>query len=102
MGSKINCTCCGKRISGDSKRHVTIRSLRIFVSVRLFPSGIPDDCFICDACRWMYKKWAADVDLREILSQIDASNEDDDRLNKETDETSSGSDSNNSDDKHVK
>ena len=50
----------------------------------------------------MYKKWAADVDLREILSQIDASNEDDDRLNKETDETSNGSDSNDRDDKHVK
>ena len=102
MGSKIDCIHCGKRISGDSKRHVTIRSLRIFVSARLFPSGIPHDCFICDACRWMYKRWAADVGLQEILSQIDASNEDDDRLNKETDETSNESDSNDSDDKHVK
>ena len=50
----------------------------------------------------MYKKWAADVDLQEILSQIDASNEDDDRLNKETYETSNENDSNDSDDKHVK
>jgi hypothetical protein len=97
MGSKIDCICCGKRLSANGKRPLIINSLRIFVSARLFPSRVPDDCFICKTCRWMYSKWTAELNVRKILSQIDVSNEDNDRINEERDETTNGSDSNDSD-----
>jgi len=97
MGSKIDCVCCGKRLSGSGKRPVIMNSLRIFISARLFPSRLPDDGFICETCRWMYKKWVAEFDLHEILSQIDVSPKNDDTVNEEVDETTNGNDSNDSD-----
>jgi hypothetical protein len=51
-----DCVCCGKRISSNDKRPVTMNSLRLFISARLFPSSVPDDCLICTTCLWMYKK----------------------------------------------
>ena len=56
MVGKRDCICCGKRPGKNGKRRVTLSLLHIFVSARLFPLPIPDDCFVCEICRWMYKK----------------------------------------------
>ena len=68
-----------------------MKSLLMFVSARLFPLQIPDDSFICNTCRWMYKKWATQFDFLKILSEIDSLNKDDNRTTEENDGVSNRS-----------
>ena len=99
MVSERDCICCGKRLGKNGKRRVTISSLRIFVSARVFPSPVPDDCCICETCRWMYKNWSAEGHVKEILLKIDGPSTYTDAINEKYEETGNGNVSN---DKYVR
>jgi hypothetical protein len=86
MDSKRNCVCCGKRFTGNGKRSVTTNFLRIFISARLYPSRLPDECFICDKCRWLYRQWIAEFSFCELLLNIDRLKEDNDMMYEESGE----------------
>ena len=96
MVGKRDCICCGKRLGKNGKRRVTLSLLQIFVSARLFPLPIPDDCFVCEICRWMYKKWSVEHHVKEILLKLDGSSKYTDSINEEYEEIRDGHDSNDS------
>ena len=48
MVGKRDCICCGKRLGKNGKCRVRLSLLHIFVSARLFPLPIHDDCFVCE------------------------------------------------------
>ena len=99
MVSKRDCICCAKRLGRNGKRRVNLSSLHIFVSDRLFPSPVPDDCCICETCRWMHKNWSAEAHIKEILLKIDGPSKYTDAINERYEETRNGNVSN---DKHVR
>jgi len=67
-----DCICCRKRLKITTKRPVNINSLRIFISARSYPDPMPDGGYICDQCRWLYKKWLNECSLYQILMKIDS------------------------------
>jgi len=89
MDLNKNCISCGKRLRGKGKRTVTLNSLRIFISARLYPSRLPNEGFICDKCRWLYKQWVAEYGFSEFLSNINSLKEDSNMMHEEYGENSS-------------
>jgi hypothetical protein len=94
MDIKKNCICCGKRLTGNGKRTVTMNSLRIFISARLYPAELPNEGFICDKCRWIYKKWVGKYSFCQMLLDINSLKEDSDMMNEEYVERNNGNSSN--------
>ena len=96
MVGKRDCMCCGKRLGKNGKCRVRLSLLHIFVSARLFPLPIHDDCFVCEICRWMYKKWSVERHVKEILLKFDGSSKYTDSINEEYEEIRNVHDSNDS------
>ncbi|CAF3184663.1 unnamed protein product [Rotaria sp. Silwood2] len=94
MNSKRNCVSCGKRLTGSGKRPITVTSMRIFISARVYPSRLPNDGLVCDKCRWSYKQWMAECGFCQILLNIDSLQEGNDTIDEEFNERKNTNSSN--------
>ena len=54
MDLNTSCVCCGKRFSRGNKLPVIMKAF-VFLGAQLFSPSVPDNSFICNTCRWMYK-----------------------------------------------
>ena len=92
MDLKRDCICCRQRLKITTKRPANINSLRIFISARLYFDPMPVEGYICDQCRWLYKKWFTEFGLCKVLTKMDSLSEEMETMYEERHEKHNGND----------
>jgi hypothetical protein len=69
------CVNCGQRLSVNERRPVHAKSMRWFFSIRLYPTALECDAYICGKCRFIFNQWKALSEFSELVSIIDGFDE---------------------------